>query len=199
MTTTPDERIAELSTTVRELERQLEATRTIAAGLSSITNVEELVQQALDISLEIAEADAGSILLYDPQISKLRFEYVVGEKADELIGMEIEPDQGIAGQVFQKGESHISEDVSTEQAHLRDIGEKLDYVTENMVAMPLKSSEGTPFGVIEVLNKRGGPFCENDVNLIGIMAAQIAVAIENARLHKEARLAEVVKFIGNIS
>ncbi len=199
MTSTNNERTTDLPAEVRELRRQLDATHTIAVGLSSITNVEELVQQALDICLEIAEADAGSILLYDPESDKLRFEYVVGEKADELIGMEIAPDQGIAGLVLQSGESHISEDVTTERAHRRDIGEKLGYVTQNMVAVALKSSAGKPFGVIEVLNKRAGPFDENDVSLIDILAAQIAVAIENARLHKEARLAEVVKFIGNIS
>ncbi len=199
MTSTSEDRTARLSATVRELERQLAATHTITAGLSSITNVEELVQQALDMSLEIADAEAGSVLLYDPDGGKLRFEYVVGEKADELMGTEIEPDQGIAGLVFQTGEIHISEDVTAEQVHLRDIGDKLGYTTQNMVAVPLKSSAGKPFGVIEVLNKREGHFDENDVNLIDIMAAQIAVAIENARLQEEARLAEVVKYIGNIS
>ncbi len=199
MTDIGEDRTAKLSATVQELERQLAATHTITAGLSSITRVGELVQQALDISLEIADAEAGSVLLYDSDAGKLRFEYVVGEKADELMETEIEPDQGIAGLVFQTGEIHISEDVAAEQAHLQDIGEKLGYTTQNMVAVPLKSSAGKPFGVIEVLNKRVGHFDENDVNLIDIMAAQIAVAIENARLQEEARLAEVVKFIGNIS
>ncbi len=199
MTNPGEDQAAQLAATVRELERQLAAARTIAAGLSSITRVGELVQQALDMSLEIADAEAGSVLLYDSDAGKLRFEYVVGEKADELMDTEIEPDQGIAGLVFQSGEIHISEDVSAEQAHLRDIGEKLGYTTQNMVAVPLKSSAGKPFGVIEVLNKRVGHFDENDVNLIDIMAAQIGVAIENARLQEEARLAEVVKFIGNIS
>ncbi len=199
MTDTQENRLAELSATVVELQRQLEATHTIAVGLSSITNVEELVQQALDISLDIAQADAGSILLHDPERDNLRFEYVVGEKKDELIGMEIPSDQGSAGLVFQAGEIHVSDDVSTERVHLRDIGKKLGYTTQNMVAVPLKSSDGKPFGVIEVLNKRRASFDESDINLIDIMAAQIAVAIENARLHKEAQIAEIVKFIGNIS
>ena len=199
MTNPAGDQTAQLSATVRELRRQLAAAHTIAASLSSITRVGDLVQQALDISLEIADAEAGSVLLYDSDVDKLRFEYVVGEKADELMGTEIEPDQGIAGLVFQTGESRISEDVAAEQAHLREIGEKLGYTTQNMVAVPLKSSAGKPIGVIEILNKRAGPFDENDVNLIDIMAAQIGVAIENARLQEEARLAEVVKFIGNIS
>jgi signal transduction histidine kinase len=50
-----------------------------------------------------------------------------------------------------------------------------------------------------VLNKRGAQFDEHDIRLIEIMAAQIAVAITTVRLHEEARLATVVRFIGNIS
>lgn len=188
-----------LSRQVSELTRQLDAARRIAAGLSAITKTKQLVQEALDISLEVAEADAGSILLYDPDKAKLVFEYVVGEKADELMGMELEPDQGLAGQVFQTAESSVSEDVSKEKAHLRQVGEEVGYVTTNMVTVPLKSVEGQPIGVMQVLNKRGGAFDEHGVTLIEIMAAQIAAAIETARLHEEARLATVVRFIGNIS
>ena len=182
-----------------QLERQLDAARRIAAGLSAITKVKELVQEALDISLDIAEAEAGSILLHDPDKDKLVFEYVVGEKADELMGMELDPNQGLAGLVFQSGESSISEDVSKEKAHLRQVGEQVGYITTNMITVPLKSVEGQPIGVMQVLNKRGAPFDEHDVTLIEIMAAQIAAAIETARLNEEARLAIVVRFIGNIS
>jgi len=184
---------------ISELERQLDAARRIAAGLSAITKTTELVQEALDISLEVAEADAGSILLYDADKDKLVFEYVVGEKAEELMGMELEPDQGIAGQVYQTAESSVSADVSKEKAHLREVGEEVGFITTNMVTVPLKSVEGQPIGVMQVLNKRGGPFDEHDVTLIEIMAAQIAAAIETARLHEEARLATVVRFIGDIS
>ncbi len=191
--------VQELHKTVTELERQLDAARRIAMGLSTITKVENLVQEALNISLQVAEADAGSILLYDPEKDKLVFKYVVGEKADELTGMELAPDQGLAGQVFGSGQSSIAEDVSREKAHLREVGEKVGYITTNMVTVPLKSVDNEPIGVMQVLNKRGGPFDHHGVTLIEIMAAQIGAAIETARLHEEARLATVVRFIGNIS
>ncbi len=191
--------VQKLHKTVTELERQLDAARRIAMGLSTITKVENLVQEALNISLQVAEAEAGSILLYDAEKDKLVFKYVVGEKADELTGMELAPDQGLAGQVFGSGQSSIAEDVSREKAHLREVGEKVGYITTNMVTVPLKSVDNEPIGVMQVLNKRGGPFDHHDVTLIEIMAAQIGAAIETARLHEEARLATIVRFIGNIS
>jgi signal transduction histidine kinase len=191
--------VASLRRGMAALERQIDAVRRIAITLSTATEIEELVREALDTSLTLAEAEAGSILLYDPAKQKLVFRYVVGDKADELTGTELGPDQGLAGMVFQSGRTFVSEDVGTDRAHLRELGEEVGYVTRNMVTVPLMSPEAEPLGVMQVLNKRGGQFDEHDINLIEIIAAQIAVAITTVRLHQEARLATVVRFIGNIS
>jgi signal transduction histidine kinase len=197
-----DERIDDVERLQRataELERQLDAVRRIAVDLSTATETVDVVREALNTSLTLADSEAGSILLYYPDRDKLVFEYVVGEKADELTGLELAPNQGLAGVVFESGRPLVSEDVGTERAHLRELGEKVGYVTRNMVTVPLMSPETGPLGVMQVLNKRGGRFDEYDVKLIEIIAAQIAVAITTVRLHEEARLAAVVRFIGNIS
>ena len=192
--------IDSLRRTVSELERQMDAVRRIAVGLSTATEMDQLVREALDISLDLAEADAGSILLFNPDKNKLVFEYVVGPKAGELMGVEIEPDRGLAGAVFGTGETCVTADVGKEQAHFRELGEKVGYITTNMVTVPLKSSEkAKPLGVMQALNKRGASFNEYDVKLIETIAAHIGVAIETARLHEEARLATVVRFLGDIS
>lgn len=182
-----------------ELERQIDAVRRIAVSLSTVTEVEDLVREALNTSLALAQSEAGSILLYDPANQKLVFEYVVGEKASQLTGTELEADQGLAGMVFRSGKTFVSEDVGTERAHFREVGQKVGYVTRNMVTVPLMSAGTDALGVMQVLNKRGGPFDNYDVKLIEIIAAQIAAAITTVRLHEEARLATVVRFIGNIS
>ena len=58
----PDE-IGQLRRDVAELERQLDAVRSIAVGLCTATKVGELIPEALDISLKLANSEAGSILL----------------------------------------------------------------------------------------------------------------------------------------
>jgi signal transduction histidine kinase len=113
--------------------------------------------------------------------------------------MELEPDQGLAGKVFATGETSVSENVGDEQAHLREVGERVGYVTTNMVTVPLRSASAELLGVMQVLNKRGSPFDEHDVRLIETISAQIATALVAARLQEQARLATVVRFIGNIS
>ncbi len=188
-----------LRRSLSQLERQFDAVRRVASSLSTATEIADLVREALEVGLSLAESDAGSILLYHPAKQKLVFEYVIGEKADELTGVALDPGQGIAGAVFASGKTFVSEDVASERAHLREMDDRFGYTTRSMVTVPLLLSEARPLGVMQVLNKRGAGFDDGDVRLIEIIASQIAVALQTVRLHQEARLATVVRFIGNIS
>ncbi len=181
-----------------ELARQIDAVRRIAISLSAATELEELVREALDTTLGLCHSEAGAIILYDAGKQKLVFAHVIGEKAPELTGLAIGADQGIAGAVFQGGKPLVTEDATAERAHLREVGEKVGYITRSMVTVPLASPGDRPLGVMQVLNKRGGPFDECDVRLIETVAAQIAIAITTMRLHHEARLAVLMRFIGDI-
>jgi signal transduction histidine kinase len=180
-------------------DRQLASIHKITAALSTITKLNEVVKEALRVSLACVDAADGSVILYNAEKDKLVFQFVIGAKADDLIGMELNPDQGLAGAVFQSGELRVSEDVSKEAEHAKDFEKTLQYQTRNMVTVPLKSPAGRALGVMQVLNKDTGRFDEGDIEVLEILAGQIAIAVESARLYEEARLAEVVRFIGNLS
>ncbi len=193
------ERIAQLEREVALRDRQLEAVAQLAGQLSSVTMLAETIQEALVTSLRLVDADAGSIILLDPEKEKLVFRYVIGDAAESLTGMEIDVDQGIAGAVFHAGKTRISEDMAKEQDHDRELGERIHYTTQNMVTVPLKRYGSECIGVMQVLNTTDGHFDDNDVATLDILGAQVASAIDSARLQEEARLAQVVKFIGDIS
>ena len=199
MSDAPVMQIEELQRTVSERDEQIRAIHRITAALGGIVRQQDLIREALVVSLDLVDAGAGSIILYNEDRAKLIFTHVVGPTADQLLGMELDPDQGIAGAVFRSGELRISEDMTAEKDHDTNVGEKVHYVTTNMVTVPLKSVEGEPIGVMQVLNKSDGIFVEADVNVLAILGAQIASAIETSRLHEQARLAEVIQFIGHIS
>lgn len=191
--------VEQLQKRVDELTRQLNAVHRIANELGRQTDVDGIVRRALEVALDTLGAQAGSVLLYDPEQDKLVFRYVVGGAGEQLIGVAIEPDHGIAGRVFRDGRTHVSENVQADADHRADIEERTKYITTNMVTCPLIDSGGEVIGVMQVLNKEAGDFDEDDVAMLEVLAHQIAVRIETARLQEEARLAEVVKFIGNIS
>ncbi|MFW5867149.1 MAG: ATP-binding protein [Armatimonadota bacterium] len=199
MSDTSATQLEELQRTVGERDEQIRAIHRITAALGGIVKQKDLIREALAVSLDLVEAGAGSIILYDKDRDRLVFTHVVGPTADELAGMELQPDQGIAGAVYQSGRLRVSEDMTAEKDHDTHVGEQVQYLTKNMVTVPLKSVEGDPIGVMQVVNKSDGIFTEADVDVLAILGAQIASAIETSRLHEQARLAEVIQFIGHIS
>lgn len=180
-------------------ERELAAIRRITAALHARIDSEELVRQTLDAAVETINAAAGSILLHEPETDKLVFKYVIGEAAERLTGVEMDAGQGIVGGVFAAGVGKITPDVLTDPTHHRAIAEQIQFQARNMVTVPLITTEGRAIGVMQVLNKRNGVFDEQDLAVLEVLSSQAASAIETARLHEQAKLAEVAHLIGDIS
>jgi len=179
--------------------RQLDAIRTITAAVYSTTDPDELIRLCLEASLEVVGCQAGSVILYDRERGKLVFRDAVGPRSEEIVGDEMSPGEGIAWRVFRSGKLEVSDDVQSDPSHYRAVGAKIDLVTTDMVTVPLKQAGGETIGVMQVLNRRGGPFTAQDLDVLTIVANQAAMAIDHARLHAEARLAQVVKLIGDIA
>lgn len=196
----------ELARKLEERNRQLNAVFRITSALynaakSGMTSarLDELMVETLRTALDVVDADAGTLYLYNPERDTLVFRYVIGEKAEELMGLEIPADRGIAGEVFQTGQAKITEDVSTEERHFQDVDQKTGYRTRNMITVPLRDIEGKPIGVLQALNKRDGDFDEFDLETLSIVATLAGTAIETARIQEERRLAIIARLLGNIS
>jgi signal transduction histidine kinase len=184
---------------LKQRERELEAVRRITFALHAKTSVEDLVRDTLVTAVDTLHAAAGSVLLHDPDRDELVFRYVIGETAAELTNSRMPSGQGLCGKVFQSGEAVITLDAPRDPAHFRGFDEKHGFQTRSMVTVPLKDSEGQPFGVMQILNKQRDVFNETDLAVLEILSSQAASAIETARLYEEAKLAFVAKTIGNIS
>src|SRR5688572_421901 len=179
--------------------RQMEAAILISQSFFEHLSVEELLEEVLCTALKVVNAQAGSILLADPETQQLVFRYGVKESSKGLLGTAIPWDQGIAGAVFQSGEAELILDAKEDPRHFAVVDEITGFRTRDMVVLPLKRWEGKPIGVLEVLNKAQGRLDEEDAALLGVVSAFAAMAIEQARLYEEAKLAVVVRLLGDIS
>ena len=179
-------------------DRELEAARRISEALFEHLTPDELVAKALRTALDIVQAESGSILLADPASQQLVFRHSLGESPVK-VGTAIPWESGIAGSVFQSGAHLVVRDVKQDPRHLSVIDELTAHTTHDMIAIALKRWEGEPIGVLEVLNKRGGVLDDDDVVILSIVSAITASSIEQARLYQEAKLAEVVRLLGDIS
>jgi signal transduction histidine kinase len=178
-------------------DRELEAACRISELLFQTTDMEELLVTTLRCALDEVGAEAGSILLADPETKQLVFRHSIGEKPVPQ-GTAIPWDKGIAGKVFQSVKAEIVRNVQHEQRHYGAIDQMTGLTTRDMITLPLKRWKGEPIGVLNVLNKREGVLDQRDAALLTIISAFAALSIEQARLYEEARLAEVVRLLGNV-
>jgi signal transduction histidine kinase len=160
------------------LERLLETNRV----LSSTLDLEPLLQTVVDVASELTDSEVASLLLYDPEIQQLRFAASPWFQKTSLQSMTVPIDRSIAGQVFREKRPIVVQEGGKDSRLYRLVGEQVGLATRSMLAVPLVFRE-RPIGVLEALNKRGGVhYTGEDVSVLETLAAQAAVAIENARL-----------------
>jgi signal transduction histidine kinase len=159
----------------------------ISAILSSTLNQPRLLEVILDASNKLTRTGASSILLIDPQTNHLYFEATSNIAHGQIERIEVPLEGSIAGWVVQHREPRIIQQVkdASEFTVSAKIDSLLTFSTDSVLAVPLMI-KGKVIGVLEALNKRDGqPFTPEDVEALVAMAAQAAVAIENARLFQQ--------------
>jgi len=67
-----------------------------------------------------------------------------------------------------------------------------------MVTVPVKHQGGKAIGVLQIINYDES-YDHYDLEVLEVVASQAALAIENARLLQQARKAELVNLIGDVS
>ncbi len=179
-------------------DRRVSAILDITEVLCGKTEYTEVVASALEASLETVCAESGSILLHSPANDTLVFEYVVGPISQKLLGRSMPCDKGIAGRVFHTGKPSLDNDVVHEKEHYREIPDETGYPSLTMITVPLRTLGGRTLGALQAINKREGTFQREDLELLTIVATQAATIIENARLHKSARLGAVARLLANV-
>ena len=178
-------------------ERELEAARRISEALFQHTRIDKLIEKALHTALDVVRAEAGSLLLANTESEELVFQCSVGIRPVSP-GTAVPWDAGIVGAVFHSGEPAVIENVKADARHFAGIDDLTGYTTRDMITLPLKRWEGEPIGVLTIVNKRDGKLDKDDLSILTIISSLTAAAIEQARLYEEAKLAEVVRLLGDI-
>jgi len=147
-----------------------------------------LLEKILGHALAIANIDAGSIMLVDKD--GLVFKTVRGPKSEQLLGVSMAKTEGIAGWVVQNGEYLISNDAKND-TRFNPVMERLTgYETRSVLCMPLKLKTGV-IGVLELLNKKSGPFTPEDAESMSYFANQAAIAIDRANFYEDQKNFEI--------
>lgn len=185
-------------------QEELERLRRKAENLSTLIEVSTIINSTLDLeqvirlvmvkAQEVMNAEASSVFLINPKTQKLEVHTALGKSGGDLEDrtqlmrekITLDMGQGIAGWVAQHGELLNIPDAHKDPRFYRDADRKTGFRTRSILAAPLRARERI-IGVAEVMNRRDGqPFSEEDAELFNTFCQSVALAIENARLHKEA-------------
>jgi signal transduction histidine kinase len=162
---------------VERLERILEISRELASTVAQ----EPLLKKIVDTAAELTDSEGASILLWDSRTGELRFQTAVAQSG-QLAEIPVPIEGSIAGAVLTSGKPLLVPDVRADPRYYREVGQQIGMEIGSLLAVPLQIQDRR-IGVLEAVNKRGGgEFSQEDVETLMALAAQAAVAIENARL-----------------
>lgn len=149
--------------------------------LSSLRDLDELLEKIMQVTKEVCEAEASSILLVDKETNELYFKVALGDKGQRLKNIRFSEQEGIAGWVATHRQPVISNDVATDPRYLLRVDAESSFQTRNIACVPV-IWENELLGVIEALNKTDHlDFTEEDLNYLTVLSSQAAVAINNSR------------------
>jgi signal transduction histidine kinase len=162
--------------------QQLTRILEINQQMTSTLELEPLLQQIIRAATELTDTEGASIMLYDEKAAELRFAAVTGKNAEELSKMRVPVEGSIAGTIWKTGQPMLITEADKDPRHYEGTDQATQYQTRNILGVPL-SIKDHHIGVLEAINKHGDVlFSEEDTRLLSTLAAQAAVAIQNARL-----------------
>ena len=164
---------------ITQLSLLFEATRL----LNSTLDLAELLELILRIARKELHAERGSVFLVDREKKEL-WSIVAQELDHEVIRVPF--GHGIAGRVAETGEIINVEDAYQLEFFERGFDQKFNYTTRSMLGMPVRHHNGEIVAVIQLLNKTTAQrFTSEDVDFLSKLSGHMAMALENARLHRE--------------
>ncbi|MEI7555952.1 GAF domain-containing sensor histidine kinase [Candidatus Chlorohelix sp.] len=157
----------------------------VATAITQNRDLSDLLRQIMDTTAQMLHSDACTLMLLDRATNELVFSIPTGEAGNELKQMRQPMSEGISGYVARIGEPVIVNDVTKDRRFNQSVDNKTGFRTRSIMCAPMIVREKT-IGVIEVINKQdGGSFNPNDLALLLTLAAQSAIAIENAQLYSD--------------
>ena len=150
----------------------------ISRELTSILNPDQLLKRVGDLLLKLIDYQMFSILLLDETKQKLVHRFSVRFKESIQLKHDIPLGTGLVGTAAAQKKVVLAADVTKDPRYV-----KLNPETRSELCVPLIYKDQV-IGVLDLEHTRRGYFNEDHVRTMNTLAAQIAIAVENARLYE---------------
>ena len=158
---------------VAELNTLLEVSRKLGGATKLTPLLEEIVAAAIGV----LDCERATVFLYAPDTHELYSMVATGEET-----IRFNADKGIAGDTVRSGQIINVADAYADTRFNRDIDKKTGFTTRNLLTCPLHGHQQELVGVLQVLNRRGGPFDTHDEQVATTLGSLAGVAIQRQML-----------------
>jgi len=155
------------------MEAILGVTSALAAPFDLMTMLAEVVSAAK----QVLQADRGSVWLYDPAADELVLEVATGIRP-----VRVHAGMGLVGTCARHRKIINVPDCYADSRFDPAVDKASGYRTRCMLTLPLVDHKDVLVGVMQVLNKAGGVFDDDDEVLATALAAQCAMALQRVRM-----------------
>ncbi|MBF0093452.1 MAG: GAF domain-containing protein [Alphaproteobacteria bacterium] len=151
----------------------------IVSDVTSEIDLGSLLQKVMGEATRMLNAERSTLFLNDEKTNELFSRVAMGTTLGEI---RLPNHLGIAGAVFTSGKSvnipHAYADLRFNPA----FDKKTGFFTRSILCVPVVNKHGKTIGVTQALNRRGGPFTEEDESRLKAFTSQVAIGLENAKL-----------------
>jgi signal transduction histidine kinase len=182
----------ELELRVAERTRHLSALFDVTTVASRSLDLERVLSSSLDRVLEMMGCQSGCVHLFDEQEKVLRlatYRYI-----PEVIVAYIQTvpaGRGLVGWVMAQGEALVAENLAEDPRVInRDAMQSGS--GRGFAGVPLRAKNKI-LGVLSVIGEEGRTFDAEEVALLGAIAEQVGVAVENASLYQQAEQLAIIE------
>ncbi|HVI10732.1 MAG TPA: SpoIIE family protein phosphatase [Candidatus Binatia bacterium] len=170
---------AQLYTRTTRQARILLLLNEIARELSSILNLDELLGRIAELLRKLIDFQMFSILLLDSSGEKLQHRFSLRFNENVHLKHDIPLGRGLVGAAAQSRQAILVPDVSKDPRYIETNPE-----TGSELVVPLIHKDKI-IGVLDLEHTRRGFFTDDHRRTMVTLAAQVAIAIENAQLYEE--------------
>jgi sigma-B regulation protein RsbU (phosphoserine phosphatase) len=151
----------------------------VSREISSILDVEELLRRAAELVKRVIDYQILSLMLYDEkqQIFRHRLDVKHGQRVQGKL--RVAAAEGIVGAAATLRQPVVVPDVTADPRYLM-----VNPETRSELAIPM-IHKGKVIGVLDLESPQLNYFTEDHVQTLSILAANLAVSIENARLYEQ--------------
>jgi sigma-B regulation protein RsbU (phosphoserine phosphatase) len=170
---------ARLYTRVSRQAKQLTLLNEISRELTSILNLDHLFQRVADLLQRLLDYQMFSILLLDEQRTRLQHRFSLRFKESVQIKHDIPLGRGLVGLAAEQNQTLLVPDVRRDPRYFQ-----LNPETQSELVVPLVY-KGQVIGVLDLEHIKRDYFTEEHARMMKTLAAQVAIALENARLYEK--------------